>query len=73
MFGQSEPRVAYPASGPVVNYVARIVGHKRARELWMLGRRYSAREMMEWGLVNAVVRLEGLGLTTVEKILSILK
>lgn len=55
VFGQSEPRVAYPASGPVVNYVARIVGHKRARELWMLGRRYSAKEMMEWGLVNAVV------------------
>jgi len=55
VFGQSEPRVAYPASGPVVNYVARIVGHKRARELWMLGRRYSAKQMMEWGLVNAVV------------------
>lgn len=55
IFGQSEPRIAYPASGPVVNYLARIVGHKRARELWMLGRRYSAQEMMEWGLVNAVV------------------
>ncbi|MEL0002401.1 MAG: enoyl-CoA hydratase-related protein, partial [Rhodospirillales bacterium] len=34
VFGQSEPRVAYPAGGPVVNYVARIIGHKRARELW---------------------------------------
>jgi len=38
VFGQSEPRVAYPASGPVVNYLTRIVGHKRAREMWMLGR-----------------------------------
>ena len=33
-YGQSEPRVAYPASGPVVNYLTRIVGHKRAREMW---------------------------------------
>jgi len=55
VFGQSEPRVAYPASGAVVNYLCRIVGHKRAREIWMLGRKYSARQMMDWGLVNAVV------------------
>jgi 2-ketocyclohexanecarboxyl-CoA hydrolase len=55
IFGQSEPRIGYPASGPVVNYLTRIVGHKRAREIWMLGRRYSAQQMLEWGLVNAVV------------------
>lgn len=55
IFGQSEPRVAYPASGPTVNYLTRIIGHKRAREMWMLGRRYSAQQMLEWGLVNAVV------------------
>lgn len=60
IFGQSEPRVAYPAGGPVVNYLARIVGHKRARELWMLGRRYSAEQMYDWGLVNAVVPMEKL-------------
>ena len=60
VFGQSEPRVAYPASGPVVNYLTRIVGHKRAREMWMLGRRYSAAQMHEWGLVNAVVPKERL-------------
>ncbi|MCG8434750.1 MAG: enoyl-CoA hydratase-related protein [Gammaproteobacteria bacterium] len=54
-FGQSEPRVAYPASGPVVSYLTRIIGHKRAREMWMLGRRYSASQMLDWGLVNAVV------------------
>jgi len=60
VFGQSEPRVAYPASGPVVNYLTRIVGHKRAREMWMLGRRYSAAAMYEWGLVNAVVPKERL-------------
>ena len=55
VFGQSEPRVAYPTSGPVVNYLVRVVGHKRAREIWMLGRRYTAAQMLEWGLVNAVV------------------
>jgi 2-ketocyclohexanecarboxyl-CoA hydrolase len=60
VFGQSEPRVAYPAGGPVVNYVARIIGHKRARELWMLGRRYSAQQMLDWGLVNAVVPMADL-------------
>lgn len=60
IFGQSEPRVAHPASGPAVNYVARIVGHKRARELWMLGRRYDAQTMLDWGLVNAVVPMRDL-------------
>jgi 2-ketocyclohexanecarboxyl-CoA hydrolase len=60
VFGQSEPRVAYPASGPVVNYLCRIVGHKRAREMWMLGRKYSARQMMDWGLVNSVVPIAAL-------------
>lgn len=55
VFGQSEPRVAYPTSGPVVNYLVRVIGHKRAREMWMLGRKYSAQQMLDWGLVNAVV------------------
>jgi 2-ketocyclohexanecarboxyl-CoA hydrolase len=60
VFGQSEPRVAYPASGATVNYLTRIVGHKRAREIWMLGRRYSAQQMCDWGLVNSVVPLAAL-------------
>jgi 2-ketocyclohexanecarboxyl-CoA hydrolase len=60
VFGQSEPRVGYPASGPVVNYLTRIVGHKRAREIWMLGRRYNAKQMLDWGLVNAVVPMKDL-------------
>jgi 2-ketocyclohexanecarboxyl-CoA hydrolase len=55
VFGQNGPRVASPAAGPTVTYAARIIGHKRARELWMLCRKYSARQMMEWGLVNSVV------------------
>lgn len=60
VFGQSEPRVAYPTSGPVVSYLARIIGQKRAREMWMLGRKYSAAEMLEWGLVNSVVPMADL-------------
>lgn len=54
-FGQNGPRVGSPASGPTVAYSARILGHKRARELWMMCRKYSAKQMLEWGLVNSVV------------------
>ena len=55
LFGQNGPRVGSPASGPTVAYSARILGHKRAREMWMLCRKYTAQQMMQWGLVNAVV------------------
>ncbi len=55
IFGQNGPRVGSPASGPLVSYSARILGHKRAREMWMLCRKYKASQMLDWGLVNAVV------------------
>ncbi len=55
IFGQNGARVGSPASGNVVSHSAGIVGHKRAREMWMLCRRYTAAQMLEWGLVNAVV------------------
>jgi 2-ketocyclohexanecarboxyl-CoA hydrolase len=55
IFGQNGPRIGSPATGATVNYLARILGHKRAREMWMLCRQYSAKQMLEWGLVNAVV------------------
>ncbi len=55
VFGQNGPRVASPASGATVSYSARILGHKRAREMWMLCRKYTAKQFMDWGLVNAVV------------------
>ena len=55
IFGQNGPRVGSPASGPIVGYSARILGHKRAREMWMLCRKYTASQMFDWGLVNAVV------------------
>ncbi len=60
VFGQNGPRVGSPAAGPIVSYLTRIVGHKRAREMWMLCRRYTARQALEWGLVNAVVPSEKL-------------
>jgi len=60
IFGQNGPRVGSPASGHIVSYLANIVGHKRAREMWMLCRKYTAKEMLDWGLVNAVVPMEQL-------------
>jgi len=55
IFGQNGPRVASPAQGWMVSYLVRVVGAKRAREIWMLCRRYDAAKALEWGLVNAVV------------------
>ncbi|MFA7270683.1 MAG: enoyl-CoA hydratase-related protein [Sterolibacterium sp.] len=55
IFGQNGPRVGSPANGPIVSYLSHIVGQKRAREIWMLARRYSAKQMLDMGLVNSVV------------------
>jgi 2-ketocyclohexanecarboxyl-CoA hydrolase len=55
MFGQNGPRVGSPAGGYMVSHLAAIVGHKRAREIWMLCRRYTAKQALEWGLINTVV------------------
>jgi len=55
IFGQNGPRVGSPAGGYIVSYLVRVVGAKKAREIWMLSRRYTAREALEMGLVNAVV------------------
>jgi 2-ketocyclohexanecarboxyl-CoA hydrolase len=58
IFGQVGPKVGSPASGTDVSYLARIVGQKRAREMWMLCRRYTAQQALEWGLVNFVFPLD---------------
>jgi len=55
IFGQNGPRVGSPAGGYVVAHAANVVGHKRARELWMLCRRYTAQQAQTWGLANSVV------------------
>lgn len=54
-FGQAGPKVGSFDAGFGSAYLARIVGEKRAREIWYLCRQYSAEAMYEWGLVNAVV------------------
>ena len=54
-FGQAGPKVSSPADGFFVPYLVKVVGAKRAREMWMLCRRYTAEQALEMGLVNTVV------------------
>ncbi len=60
VFGQVGPKVGSVDPGFGTAYLARLVGEKRAREIWYLCRRYSAQEAYEMGLVNAVVPAERL-------------
>ena len=60
IFGQAGPRVSSPADGYFVPFLTKVVGHKRAREIWMLCRRYTASEALAMGLVNRVVARERL-------------
>ena len=55
VFGQVGPKVGSVDPGFGTAYLSRLVGEKRAREIWYLCRRYSAKEALEMGLVNAVV------------------
>jgi dihydroxynaphthoic acid synthetase len=57
-FAQNGPKVGSPASGWPIQYAIRVLGAKKAREMWMLCRRYSAQEALEMGLVNTVVPLD---------------
>lgn len=54
-FGQTGPNVGSFDGGYGAGYLARIVGHKKAREIWYLCRQYTAAEALEMGLVNKVV------------------
>src|SRR5947208_13659371 len=54
-FGQTGPRVGSFDAGFGTGYLARVVGEKRAREIWFLCRRYDAETAERWGLVNRVV------------------
>lgn len=54
-FGQTGPRVGSFDAGFGSSYLARCVGQKKAREIWMLCRQYSAQEALEMGLINKVV------------------
>lgn len=55
IFGQTGPKVGSFDAGFGSSYLARIVGQKKAREIWFLCRQYSANEALEMGLVNKVV------------------
>jgi 2-ketocyclohexanecarboxyl-CoA hydrolase len=59
-FGQVGPRVGSVDPGFGTAYLARVVGEKRAREIWLLCRQYSAEQALAMGLVNAVVPRERL-------------
>ncbi|NQV09626.1 MAG: 1,4-dihydroxy-2-naphthoyl-CoA synthase [Cyanobacteria bacterium] len=60
VFGQSGPRVGSFDGGFGASYLARVVGQRKAREIWFLGRQYNAQEALAMGLVNAVVPLADL-------------
>lgn len=60
IFGQTGPRVGSFDAGFGSSYLARVVGQKKAREIWFLCRQYNAEEALDMGLVNKVVPLEQL-------------
>ncbi len=65
-FGQTGPKVGSFDGGLGSSYLARIVGQKKAREIWYLCRQYNAEQALEMGLVNHVVQLEDLEMETVK-------
>jgi naphthoate synthase len=72
-FGQTGPKVGSFDGGLGASYLARIVGQKKAREIWYLCRQYDAKEALEMGLVNKVVPLKELEAETVRWCREILK
>lgn len=60
IFGQTGPKVGSFDAGFGASYLARIVGQKKAREIWFLCEQYSAQEALDMGLVNKVVPFEQL-------------
>lgn len=60
IFGQTGPKVGSFDGGFGASYLARIVGQKKAREIWFLCRQYNAQQALDMGLVNAVVPIEQL-------------
>ena len=66
IFGQTGPKVGSFDGGYGSSYLARIVGQKKAREIWFLCRQYNAQQALDMGLVNCVVPYEQLEATTVQ-------
>ncbi|OCQ93050.1 dihydroxynaphthoic acid synthetase [Limnothrix sp. PR1529] len=72
IFGQTGPKVGSFDGGFGASYLARIVGQKKAREIWFLCRQYDAQQALEMGLVNTVVpvaELEAEGLRWAQEVL----
>jgi naphthoate synthase len=72
-FGQVGPKVGSFDGGYGASFLARIVGQKKAREIWYLCRKYTAKEALEMGLINCVVPYEELESTTISWCQEILK
>ena len=65
-FGQTGPKVGSFDGGLGSSYLARIVGQKKAREIWYMCRQYDAKQALEMGLVNTVVPLKNLEAETLK-------
>tara|TARA_Y100001970_G_scaffold139908_1_gene172218 strand:+ start:1027 stop:1857 length:831 start_codon:yes stop_codon:yes gene_type:complete len=65
-FGQTGPKVGSFDGGWGASYMARIIGQKRAREMWFTCRFYDAKKALDWGLVNDVVPIDILEKSTVK-------
>ncbi|MEW5956224.1 MAG: 1,4-dihydroxy-2-naphthoyl-CoA synthase [Chloroflexota bacterium] len=72
-FGQTGPQVGSFDGGFGASYLARIVGQKKAREIWYLCEQYTAEEALQMGLVNKVVPLAELEAATIDWCRKILK
>lgn len=66
VFGQTGPIVGSFDGGYGASYMARVIGQKRAREIWYLCRQYNAQQALEMGLVNTVVAYEDLEAETIK-------
>jgi naphthoate synthase len=66
VFGQTGPKVGSFDAGYGSTHMARLIGQKKAREMWFLARLYDAQEALDMGLVNTVVPLDQLEATTVQ-------
>jgi naphthoate synthase len=66
IFGQTGPKVGSFDGGYGSGYLARIVGQKKAREIWYLCRQYDAKQALDMGLINTVVPLKNLEEETVK-------
>jgi len=66
IFGQVGPKVGSFDGGFGSSYLARMVGQKKAREIWFLCRQYNAQQALDMGLINAVVPYEQLEETAIQ-------